>query len=181
MTKEATNKQIIKMTPQLLRIIKIATCPNCTGKFTLTYHFGCNADNQVYVRIMVNSGGGIFSNEWVKLSDIQAALHDAPFPLTSLPLIKLFSGKSVNTPGFLLAILKHEGLIKLLDGKIRGYEKLDPKPIMLELDKLVRSNINLKPEHVPINKKSIPVIAHKKSKQAKMPISSTSSTLKITT
>lgn len=45
---------------------------------------------------MANSGGGIFSNEWVKLSDIQAALDDAPFPLTSFPLIKLFNGKSVN-------------------------------------------------------------------------------------
>jgi hypothetical protein len=166
MTKESTNKPIVKMTPELLRIIKIATCPNCTGKFTLTYHFGCNADNQVYARIMANSGGGIFSNEWVKLSDIQAVLDDAPFPLTSFPLIKLFSGKSVNTPGFLLAILKHEGLIKLLEGKVRGYEKLDPKPFMLELDKLVRSNINLKPEPVPTTKKISPAIVPKKSKQA---------------
>lgn len=120
MTKEATNKPIVKMTPKVLRIIKIATCSNCTGKFALTYYWGCNAENQVYVRIMANSGGGVFSKEWVKLSDIQAVVGDAPFPLTSLQLMKLFNGKSVNTPGFLLAVLKHEGLIKLLEGKVRG-------------------------------------------------------------
>ena len=160
-------KESINITPpQVSRIIKIATCPTCSGKATLTYHFGCDDNKQVYIRIIANSGGGFFSDEWIKLADIQTALESAPFPLSSFPLIKLFIGKSVNTPGFLLAVLKHEGLVKLLEGKIRGYEKLDPAPFMLELDKLLSSDVNLKSEPVSIIKKISPTLRPKKSKMA---------------
>ena len=159
-------KEVIKTTPQVSRIIKIATCQTCSGKSTLTYHFGCNDDKQVCIRIVANPGGGFFSEEWIKLVDIQSALEDAPFPVTSFPLFKLFIGKSVNTPGFLLAVLKHEGLVKLLEGKIRGYEKLDPAPFMLELDKLVSSDVSLKPESVLTIQKVSPTLPSKKSKMA---------------
>lgn len=160
-------KEVINITPlQVTRIIKIATCPTCSGKATLTYHFGCNDDKQVYIRIVANSGGGFFSDEWIKLIDIQTALDGASFPVTSFPLIKLFIGKSVNTPGFLLAVLKHEGLVKLLEGKIRGYEKLDPAQLMLELDKLVSSDVSLKAEATPAIKKISPTFPPKKSKPA---------------
>ena len=162
MTKKVINKSAI----QVSRIIKIATCPTCSGKATLTYNFGCSDEKQIYIRVVANSGGGFFSEEWVKLSDIQAALDGAPFPITSFPLIKLFLGKSVNTPGFLLAVLKHEGLVKLLEGKIRGYEKLDPAPFMIELEKLVGSDLNLKPELAPTIKKVSPILPPKKSKLA---------------
>lgn len=155
MSNKPINKDVSKTTPQVSRIIKIATCPTCSGKATLTYHFGSSDDKQVYIRIVANSGGGLFSDEWVKLADIQATLDGAPLPVTSFPLIKLFIGKSVNTPGFLLAVLKHEGLVKLLEGKIRGYEKLDPAPFMLELDKLVASDVSLKPEVTPSIKKNL--------------------------
>ena len=166
MTNKPINKDIRKTTPQVSRIIKIASCPTCSGKATLTYDFGCSEDKQVYIRIVANSGGGFFSEEWIKLTDIQTALDGAPFPVTSFPLIKLFIGKSVNTPGFLLAVLKHEGLVKLLEGKIRGYEKLDPAPFMIELEKLVGSDLNLKPELAPTIKKVSPILPPKKSKLA---------------
>jgi len=161
-----TDKAINKTTPEVSRIIKIATYLTCSGKATLTYHFGCNEDKQVYIRIVANSGGGFFSDEWIKLADILATLEGAPFPVTSFPLIKLFIGKSVNTPGFLLAVLKHEGLVKLLEGKIRGYEKIDPAPFMDEVNKLVSSDVNLKPESVPTIKKISPTLPPKKSKLA---------------
>jgi len=158
-------KESINITPpQLTRIFKIATCPTCSGKTTLTYHFGCSDDKQVYIRIVANSGGGFFSDEWIKLADIHAALESAPFPVTSFPLIKLFIGKSVNTPGFLLAVLKHEGLVKLLEGKIRGYEKLAPASFMHELDKLLSSDVSLKAEAVTTIKKISPTLLPKKSK-----------------
>jgi hypothetical protein len=161
---DMTNKDVNKVTPHVSHIIKIATCPTCSGKATLTYHFGCNDDKQVYIRIVANSGGGFFSDEWIKLADIKAALDIALFPVTSFPLIKLFIGKSVNTPGFLLAVLKHESLVKLLEGKIRGYEKLDQAPFMLELEKLISSDVNLKPESAPTIKKVSPTLLPKKFK-----------------
>ncbi len=165
--KEATTSNTKPINSTLpMRIIKIATCPTCSGKATLTYHFGCTTDNQVHICIVANSGGGFFSEEWVPLKGIQEALDKAPHPITAIPFINLFIGKSVNTPGFLLAVLKHEGLVKLLEGKIRGYEKLDPAPFMLELDKLVTSDVNLKAESVPVIKKVSPTLPPKKSKLA---------------
>ncbi|OYY84686.1 MAG: hypothetical protein B7Y34_00080, partial [Methylophilales bacterium 16-45-9] len=131
-----------------LRIIKITTCPTCSGKAELTYHLGCNQDNQVYIRIVVNSGGGFFSDEWVPLKETLEVLDKAPYPITAVPFINLFNGKSVNTPGFLLAVLKHEGLVKLLEGKIRGYEKLPSEAFIAEVNKLVTSDVDLK--YVPL-------------------------------
>ena len=152
-------------TPQL-RIIKISTCPTCSGKATLAYHFGCSDDKQVYIRIIENSGGGFFSEEWVSLEATLAALDKAPHPITAVPFITLFKGKSVNTPGFLLAVLKHEGLVKLSDGKVRGYEKLPTEIFMTEVSKLVTSDVDLK--YVPPTpiKKSATILPPKKSKQA---------------
>jgi hypothetical protein len=149
-----------------MRIIKIASCPTCSGKANLTYHVGCTKDNQVHIRIVENSGGGFFSEEWVSLKAILAALDKAPHPITAVPFINLFIGKSVNTPGFLLAVLKHEGLVKLLEGKVRGYEKLDSEAFMAEVNKLVSSDTDLK--YVPVIpiKKSATTLPPKKSKQA---------------
>jgi len=149
-----------------LRIIKISTCPTCSGKTSLIYHFGCNQENQVYIRIIENSGGGFFSEEWVSIEATLAALDKAPHPITAVPLINLFIGKSVNTPGFLLAVLKHEGLVKLLEGKVRGYEKLDPETFMDEVNKLVSSDVDLKYAPPTPIKKSATTLPAKKSKQA---------------
>lgn len=149
-----------------MRIIKIACCPTCSGKAKLTYHFGCNKDNQVHIRIVVNSGGGFFSEEWVSLKATLAALDKAPHPITAIPFINLFIGKSVNTPGFLLAVLKHEGLVKLLEGKVRGYEKFDSETFMADVNKLVSSDVDLK--YVPVTpiKKSAITLPSKKAKSA---------------
>jgi hypothetical protein len=168
--KEATTSNTKPINTTLpMRIIKIASCPTCSGKAKLTYHFGCTKDNQLHIRIVENSGGGFFSEEWVPLKATLAALDKAPHPITAIPFINLFIGKSVNTPGFLLAVLKQEGLVKLLEGKIRGYEKLGPEPFMAEVNKLVSSDVDLK--YVPVTpiKKSATTLPLKKSKQASLP------------
>ena len=165
--KEATTNNASPNNSTLsMRIIKIASCPTCSGKANLTYHFGSNKDNQVHIRIVVNSGGGFFSEEWVPLEATLEALDKASHPITAVPFFDLFIGKSVNTPGFLLAVLKQEGLVKLLEGKVRGYEKLDSEAFMTEVNKLVSSDVDLK--YVPITpiKKSATTLPPKKSKQA---------------
>ena len=161
------------ISPSQIRIIKIATCPTCSGKATLAYHFGCSDDKQIYIRIIENSGGGFFSEEWVSLRETLAALDKAPHPITAVPLINLFIGKSVNTPGFLLAVLKHEGLVKLLEGKVRGYEKLPTETFMAEVNKLVSSVIDLKYVSVIPIKKSATILPLKKTNQLQLPKSFT--------
>ena len=163
--KETTTSNVTASNSTLsMRIIKIATCPTCSGKAKLTYHFGCAKDNQVHIRIVVNSGGGFFSEEWVPLKATLVSLDKAPHPITALPFVNLFTGKSVNTPGFLLAVLKQEGLVKLLEGKVRGYERLDSGAFMAEVNKLVSSDVDLK--YVPVTpiKKSSTTLPPKKSK-----------------
>ena len=166
MKKEKANIAIPTSSPLPKRIIKIAKCPTCSGKTNLTYHLGSSQENNVYIRIVENSGGGFFSEEWVALNATLETLDKAPHPITAVPFISLFRGKSVNTPGFLLAVLKHEGLLKLLEGKVRGYEKLPRETFMTEVNKLVTSDIDLK--YVPPTpiKKSATTLPPKKSKQA---------------
>ena len=51
-------------------------------------------------------------------------------PVTAIMLNDLFTGKSVNTPGFLIAVLLHEKLLFPMRGKKRSHEAVDPEEIM---------------------------------------------------
>jgi len=145
---------IINSLVTTMRIIKVVSCPTSTGKTTLTYHIGCTTDKDIQFRVVANTGGGLFSPEWISLSAIKPAFEQAPFPLTSYPLINLYQGKSTNTPAFLMAALKNEGLVRNLEGKIRGYEILDSKPFIDEVNALMASGIDLKTANIPANYKT---------------------------
>jgi hypothetical protein len=133
---EVTNLVTFNDVVLSIRILKVASCPTSSGKSTLTYHVGCTSDNEIHFRITGNTGGGFFSPEWVSYSEIQPAMEKATLPLTSFPFIKPYQGKSTNTPAFLMAAIKNEGLVRNLEGKIRGYELLDNKPFMDEMNGL---------------------------------------------
>lgn len=108
-----------------VRILKSGTCPTVSGKSKLTYQFGCDDAGNVAMRIVTNSGGGFFSQEWLPLAAIEKALTGAKDGLTSGTLRSIFKGKSVNTAGFLLAVLKAEGAVQPQEGKTRLYELAD--------------------------------------------------------
>ena len=113
-----------------LKILKKATTGTLSGKSKLVYMIGCNDENEVFLRIYSNDGGGFHSTEWVTLDKIQQALSKHPEEITSVALYGLFKGKSVNTPSFMLAVLKHEGLVRAKKGRQRKHELCDPKPFM---------------------------------------------------
>ena len=122
-----------------MTVVKTVTCDTLTKKSKLTYQIGTLPDGEVYVRIHKNSGNGFFSQEWIALSDIQKAIAKIPAgkPVTAIILSDLFNGKSVNTPGFLLAVLAHEKLLVPMQGKKRSHEPVDPGEFMEKLDGLV--------------------------------------------
>ncbi|MEN8132221.1 MAG: hypothetical protein ABFS45_18995 [Pseudomonadota bacterium] len=124
-----------------MRILKKATCKTLSGKSTLTYHVGASPDDETHVRIHANDGGGMFSREWISFEAIQAALENdgEGAAITSVRLIPLFKGKSVNTPSFLLAALKHLKLVRPMQGKTRHHERLDPGPFLDQVEKLMSS------------------------------------------
>ncbi len=107
-----------------------------SGKSDLTYHLGKDDDSNAYLRIWVNSSNGYFSNEWVSLTDIIELLEKrAGGSFTSFVFESLFSGKSVNTPGFLVAALLNEGLVSLEEGKKRKYLYASAVKLLATIDK----------------------------------------------
>ena len=114
-------KSAIASEPTDVQICKRGSCPTLSGKSTLRYEFALDPTKAFIVRVTGCSGGGFFSNEWVSLSGIRSALQKAS-PFTAILLFPLFHGKSVNTPGYLLAVLRAEKLIQALPGKNRVHE-----------------------------------------------------------
>ena len=129
---------------QPMRILAIGTCPTLSEKSTLTYHIGCNSQQEVQFRIHANSGGGLFSNEWVSFNDIQQKLEKLPedASITSIILNSLLRGKSANTPGFIMAVLKAEGLL-LAKGK-RSHEKVDSQAFLDRMQQLIAGGTDIK-------------------------------------
>ena len=88
----------------------------------------------------------MFSNEWVAYEAVQEALKDdrEGAAITSVRLTSLFKGKSVNTPSFLLAALKNLKLVRPIQGKQRHHERLDPRPFLDQMEKLMSSSAAVK-------------------------------------
>ena len=104
-----------------IHILKTATCKSLEGTAKLTYLIGTDDTGAIHWQITANTGGGLFSKEWVAFAAIQQAFADWPDenPITSITLRPIFRGKSVNTPSFLLAALTAENLLSPLEGRVR--------------------------------------------------------------
>ncbi len=143
-----------------IRVLKIASCPSLSGKSTLTYHVGCDAGtgaSEICFRVFGNSGGGLFSNEWVKLSEIQQAFAKVPneIAITAHLLSPLFRGKSANNQSFLFAVLKNEGLVSTVKDRKGRFERADAGAFMAEIETLVASNVDLKVDVTPAPVRSV--------------------------
>ncbi len=149
---------------QSMRVLKIATCPTNSGRAKLAYQISCSPEHDIYFRVTANTGGGLFSPEWVSLKTMLATLEVAHKPIASYPLLKLLKGRSINTPAFLMAAMKSEGVVRSLEGKIRGYEIVDNELFMTEMKALIDSGVNLIVKDIPseyktsaaLNKKKVP-------------------------
>jgi hypothetical protein len=122
------------MTTSDIRVLRKANCPTLSGKSTLTYHVGSNAEDQLYLRVDSNNGGGFFSREWIALDAIADMLGKSPDHITSVTLSRLFERKSVNTPGFLLAVLKKEGLVEPVKGNSRRHQLGDIQAFVARIE-----------------------------------------------
>ncbi|MCL5636002.1 hypothetical protein M5Y66_16135 [Enterobacter vonholyi] len=64
-------------------------------------------DNELYLRLMANGSGGLFSKDWIALSKIESVLEVQPTTgFTSGVFRPLFKGASANNAGFLAAVLR---------------------------------------------------------------------------
>ena len=126
-------------TEATVRVLKNGSCPNLSGKSTLSYRIGIDEAGQIMLQLVGNSNPGYFNNEWVSYSTIQELLakQDQGKAITSYVLTPLFRGKSTNSPSFLFAVLKHEGLVQLSESKKRCYDRCRDAAFLANIKKLI--------------------------------------------
>ncbi|BBJ23084.1 hypothetical protein [Candidatus Nitrotoga sp. AM1P] len=113
-------KSITTINPEI-RVLKAASCPSLTGKSILSYQVGyggnrantSTTETVIQLQVYANTGGGFFNKDWIPLSTILQLFERTPSnkTITSNALYPLFKGRSINTPAFLLAVLKQEGFL----------------------------------------------------------------------
>ena len=124
--------------PTSVRILRRTNCPSLSGKATLVYEVGFDeTSTAVQLRVVANSGGGTWSNDWQTLEAIGKALDRVPKgqPVTANTFAPLFRGTSQNSPYFLAAVLKDVGMI--LPSEKRCYERAEPKAFLEEVMGLI--------------------------------------------
>ena len=127
-----------------MQIIKKGKCPSLSNKSTLTYEIGRDESGAIQIRITSNTDGGFYSGEWLALQDIEAALAKAPDSITSIALFKLFKGKSVNSPAFHFAVLRHEGVVRAVKGRQRKHELADVEGFRERITQMVTPGTKVK-------------------------------------
>ena len=95
----------------LIRVLKNGNCPSLTARSTLGYQLGLKDESELYLRLVSNTGSGFFSKEWVACSVIEQLINGSA-ELTSTSFKAIFPNKSVNTGGFVMAVIKALGLIQ---------------------------------------------------------------------
>lgn len=127
-----------------VRIVKVGHCPSLSGKSKLTYQIGSTGKDDIRVRVVGNSATGAFNPDWVGLDAIEEAFDKCRKgePITAVSLDHLFRGKSINTPFFVWAVLKAEGLVKTAKDSPRGYERVDPREFVARVQAQLRGAQN---------------------------------------
>ena len=104
--------------PQSFWLLKNSTAPKLGARAEGSINYNVLADNErqlLFIAITGNKGGGYFSKEHVDISKIEACLDTTasakPFP--SKTFKEAFVGRSSNSAGSLVAVLRHEGLLAL--------------------------------------------------------------------
>lgn len=107
-----------------LHVVKKGSTPTISGRSTLHYEVGVDQNGYLHLQLTSNSGSGMFSKRWIPMADIRKALGTGG-PITALRLAPLTRGRSANDAGFILAVLKAEGLIRTAPDKQRVHVLAD--------------------------------------------------------
>jgi hypothetical protein len=102
--------------PQSFWLLKEGTAPKLGARAEGSISYNVLADQerqQLFIALTSNKGGGYFSKEHVKISKIKACLDPSSSakPSPSKNFKEAFVSRSSNNPGFLAAVLRHEGLL----------------------------------------------------------------------
>lgn len=126
-----------------VRILKTAICPSLSGKSKLTYEIGYEEKVGIQFRVIKNSAAGCFNPEWVSLKSIEGAFAKIPKEeaVTAVNLMGLFRDMSANTPFFVFAALKNEGLVELSRKHRRSYERVDSAAFLERMQPFIEGKV----------------------------------------
>jgi hypothetical protein len=88
--------------------------PSISGRSTLAYQVGWNPTDptkEPLFRISDNTGKGMWCKDWAPVAAIDAILAKAE-DISARTLNEVHPGKSINTGGFILAVLKDLGVVQ---------------------------------------------------------------------
>ncbi|MFG6440516.1 hypothetical protein [Roseateles sp. LKC17W] len=125
-----------------IRVLLVENCPSLSHRSTLTFQVGVRDDEVLVFRLVANTAKGRFSDDWMAWPDV-AQLLQAEEALTCSTLQPLFAGKSINTGGFMLAVLRHLGLVQAGAEGSRAYVVADAAAFLARCGELVASNVSL--------------------------------------
>lgn len=112
----------------LVQVMREGQCPSVSGRSTLTYHLGHIGEREFFIRIHDNTGRGMFARDWIFAKEIEGVIS-GDGPITSSAFRELYAGRSINTGGFLMAVLVAlEVLVPMPEGA-RGYARNPDVPL----------------------------------------------------
>lgn len=121
---ETASEPSTEPTPETDPITEIFSgeCPSVSGRSILTYAIGRhNESGELHLRIVDNSGKGMWFNGWAAAKDIDSIVSGAT-ELTAKSFHALHPGKSINTGGFVMAVLRDLSLIRANEENTRIHE-----------------------------------------------------------
>ena len=104
-----------------IRTMGEISCPSLSGQSMLVFQLGVKNESDLFVRLVSNTGGGLFSNDWISCELLEKFVVGKT-ELTSGSFKAFFPNKSVNTGGFVMAVLKYLGLIQVSELNSRWHE-----------------------------------------------------------
>lgn len=99
-------------------------CPSLSARSMLTYELGKDPEERLHLRVTHNTGKGHHNPSWVAYDAVEPLLIQAT-TLSASALAKLFVGTSANTAGFVMAALKHLGVVQAVADKRHAYQYVE--------------------------------------------------------
>ena len=132
-----------------MQILLVQVAETLSKRSLLTYHVAQGSEGQLYVRLWENSGGGLFSTEWVSYSAIEQklALLKEEQTINGRLFASIYRSKSANNPAFLLAICKDLGIVTCKTP--RTCQKADPQPFLDRMAELAKAGTRLEVPEKP--------------------------------
>lgn len=136
--------------PKPMRVLYKGQCDSLTGKSTLTYLVGEDSKKALQIAIVGNEGnvdgggGGYWNQCWVAYAEImQVVKAQKKLNFPSYRLQPLFKGKSINSPSFLMAVLRHEKIVKVSDTNKRMHVLGTPADFENRMQTLSDSTVSM--------------------------------------